>query len=457
MDLVGYSRLPIDEQTRVLSHLQEMVAGLADFCRAKAAGTLITSPSGDGMALVFFEDPSAPLRCARELAMELRRHPDIQLRMGLHSGPVYRLRDINANLGVTGGGINVAQRVMDCGDAGHILLSSTVAEFVGQVSEWAGHFSDLGAVSVKHGLKIHLYNFFDGEAGNPAPPWKLRSLDSARCWGRSRRLAVGSVAVALAAGVIIFLSASQPARSRAKGVPVPKILPASATTLAAADALSLIYRGSPPQPPPGTSVPKLQFGLVAKRKGDAGFTVVSDGSTLTSEVDDYRVVGRALSAGYLYIFQVDVSGKTQWLFPQNNSSPFSSGSNPLKTNQLIEVPSEEKKAFFLDNTTGIEHLYLVFSATRWRELERLLSESLAAPAPPGAVVASIQDPLELRTRGIGGTHSFPAGANVPASVGSAAVYGGSYRLPGSTEALESSGSFLVVERWFRHAAEPSLP
>jgi len=128
MDIVAYSTLPMDYQQRLLTELQETVRHTPEFARAQAEDQLIRLPTGDGMALVFFHDPEAPARCALELGRSLRRNPDIKVRIGIHSGPVYRVADINANRNVAGGGINIAQRVMDCAEAGHILLSSTPAE-----------------------------------------------------------------------------------------------------------------------------------------------------------------------------------------------------------------------------------------------------------------------------------------------------------------------------------------
>jgi Adenylate and Guanylate cyclase catalytic domain len=128
MDIVAYSKLPMDRQQGVLHDLQEAVRSTPTFIRAAAEDQLIRLPTGDGMALVFFEDPEAPVRCALELAKALRSDPDIELRIGIHTGPVYRVADINMNRNVAGGGVNIAQRVMDCGDAGHILVSSAAAE-----------------------------------------------------------------------------------------------------------------------------------------------------------------------------------------------------------------------------------------------------------------------------------------------------------------------------------------
>jgi class 3 adenylate cyclase len=174
MDLVGYSSLPMDEQTRFLSELQEVVRATDDFRRAEAKGELISLPTGDGMALVFFHNPVAPIRCAVDISRALRNRRHLKLRMGIHSGAVYRVQDINAHNNVAGSGINMAQRVMDAGDAGHILLSSTMAELLKEIRQWSSAIHDLGPCEVKHGVRIHLYNFFTGTVGNPELPEKLR-------------------------------------------------------------------------------------------------------------------------------------------------------------------------------------------------------------------------------------------------------------------------------------------
>jgi class 3 adenylate cyclase len=175
MDIVAYSKLPMDRQQQVLHDLQDAVRSTSTFIRAAPEDQLIRLPTGDGMALVFFEDPEAPVRCALELAKVLRGDPHIELRMGIHTGPVYRVADINMNRNVAGGGINTAQRVMDCGDAGHILVSSTSAEILSQLSAWSPMLHDLGEVPVKHGIRVHLYNLYAAGAGSPRLPSKVGS------------------------------------------------------------------------------------------------------------------------------------------------------------------------------------------------------------------------------------------------------------------------------------------
>ena len=172
-DIVGYSKLPMDEQEQLVMQLQEAVRHTPEFVRAEASEELIRIPTGDGMALVFFRDAEAPVRCALELSQFLRNHSELRLRMGIHTGPVYRVADINANRNVAGGGINIAQRVMDSGDAGHILVSSAEAEVLGQISCWSHALHDLGEVEVKHGVRLHIYNLYSDQAGNAELPKKM--------------------------------------------------------------------------------------------------------------------------------------------------------------------------------------------------------------------------------------------------------------------------------------------
>jgi serine/threonine protein kinase/Flp pilus assembly protein TadD len=192
VDLVQYSMLPMEEQRLRLCELQKIVRNTTEFIRAKSADQLITVHSGDGMALAFFGDPEAPLRCAVELSRVLSATPEIKLRMGINTGPVYRVADINADRVVSGGGINLAQRVMDCGDAGHILLSKAVADVLMQLSHWSSSLHDLGEVEVKHRVPVHVFNFYMEGVGNPAPPSKLKPAKASRKHGaaETKRAAV---------------------------------------------------------------------------------------------------------------------------------------------------------------------------------------------------------------------------------------------------------------------------
>jgi tetratricopeptide (TPR) repeat protein len=198
MDIVSYSTLPVDHQQRVIHVLQEAVRSTPEFVRAQSEDHLLRLPTGDGMALVFFVDPEAPVRCALELSRSLRDHPDVKLRMGIHSGPVYRVADINANLNAAGGGINLAQRVMDCGDAGHILVSQAAADVLRQIGSWNESLHDLGEVEVKHGLRLHLFNFWMEAGGKREQPSRLRLARAKRV----RRALAGTLAGLVLAAVL---------------------------------------------------------------------------------------------------------------------------------------------------------------------------------------------------------------------------------------------------------------
>jgi TolB-like protein/class 3 adenylate cyclase/Flp pilus assembly protein TadD len=170
IDIVGYSRLPMHGQIEQLQQLKELVRGTEQFCLAEAEGKLLRLPTGDGGALVFRNTQEAPVLCALEISKALKSHPELRVRMGIHSGPVNEVADLNEQMNVAGAGINIAQRVMDCGDAGHILLSKRVAEDLEQYRQWQPYLHDLGECEVKHGAHVHLFNLYKDELGNPQLP-----------------------------------------------------------------------------------------------------------------------------------------------------------------------------------------------------------------------------------------------------------------------------------------------
>ena len=175
IDVVGYSKLLVNEQRAVIEELNQLVRKTPQVRKSDAAGKLIRIPAGDGMALVFFQTPEEPVQCAMEIARGLRNHPQIQLRMGVHSGPVDQIKDVNNRTNVAGAGINIAQRVMSCGDADHILISKRVADDLAQDRLWQPLLHDLGEVEVKHGAKLGIVNLFSSELGNSRPPQKFAS------------------------------------------------------------------------------------------------------------------------------------------------------------------------------------------------------------------------------------------------------------------------------------------
>jgi TolB-like protein/class 3 adenylate cyclase/Flp pilus assembly protein TadD len=174
IDIVGYSKRLIDEQHELLQDLNQIVRNTDAFRSAETSGKLIRVPTGDGMALVFSTTPESPVQCALEIGKALRSNSELQVRMGIHSGPVSGIMDVNDRSNIAGAGINVAQRVMDCGDAGHILLSKRVAEDLEQYRQWRPYLHELGECEVKHGARVSLVNLYSDEVGNPAIPEKLK-------------------------------------------------------------------------------------------------------------------------------------------------------------------------------------------------------------------------------------------------------------------------------------------
>ena len=176
MDVVGYSKLLVNEQREIMQQLNQLVRKTAQFQTSEATGKLISIPSGDGMALVFFQSLGEPVQCALEITRLVKNYPRLRLRMGVHSGPVDQIKDVNDRLNVAGAGINIAQRVMDCGDAGHILISKRVADDLAQDSLWQPLLHEIGEIEVKHGVKLGIVNLYTEELGNSQTPRKLSDL-----------------------------------------------------------------------------------------------------------------------------------------------------------------------------------------------------------------------------------------------------------------------------------------
>src|SRR3984893_9794195 len=174
IDIVGYSRLNTDEQSEALHELNAIVRRPETAQTAEAAGQLICLPTGDGMARVFTGSEEDPVECALEISQALRAKPSLPVRMGIHSGPVHHVADVNQRENIAGAGINVAQRIMDCGDAGHILVSKRVADDLAQSRRWQPYLHDLGDVEVKHGDIVSVVNFYADIVGNPTPPTKVQ-------------------------------------------------------------------------------------------------------------------------------------------------------------------------------------------------------------------------------------------------------------------------------------------
>src|SRR5262245_53403877 len=225
-DIVGYSKLPISQQRALVELLNEIVRGTDEFQAAETAGRLIKIPTGDGITLVFYQSPEAPVECALEISRALKNHPELRLRMGIHSGPVSGVIDVTGKANVAGAGINMAQRVMDCGDAGHILLSKHAAEDLEQYPHWQPYLHELGECEVKHGVRVSLVHLYTEELGNRAVPEKLKAARLAAASKRKRaafrRLSLGVLGLLAVIAVVAFLFVRYAPRFAARTLAVPE-------------------------------------------------------------------------------------------------------------------------------------------------------------------------------------------------------------------------------------------
>src|SRR3984893_16835517 len=205
IDIVGYSQLSINDQHAAVEELNQVVRASEQFQKAEAASRLLKIATGDGMALVFYTSPEAPAQCAIEISGALKEHPRLQLRMGVHSGPVSGVIDVNGHANLAGAGLNMAQRVMDCGDAGHILLSKRVADDLGEYEHWRPFLHDLGECGVKHGMCVSIVNLYADEVGNPQLPKKFQALKKHKARMRLATTTAALVALAvIVAGIAMF-------------------------------------------------------------------------------------------------------------------------------------------------------------------------------------------------------------------------------------------------------------
>jgi TolB-like protein/class 3 adenylate cyclase len=292
IDVVGYSKLLVNEQIELLQELNRIVRGTECFRAAEASGKLIRVPTGDGMALLFFHSPEEPARCALEISRALRDYPHIQLRMGVHSGPVNRVRDVNDKTNIAGSGMNVAQRVLDCGDAGHILLSKHVAEDLSEYRHWQPYLHDLGECEVKHGLHLHLFNLAKDGLGNPQVPGKLKRRRWKQDSAPVRPVSQPSfpkflLSVALAGSVLALAITSL-------------IFFHRALSRAITSAVSGAETSNVPLPIPKKSIAVLPFENRSEEKQNAYFADGVQGEILTdlARVADLKVISRASTMQY---------------------------------------------------------------------------------------------------------------------------------------------------------------
>jgi TolB-like protein/class 3 adenylate cyclase/Tfp pilus assembly protein PilF len=294
IDVVGYSKLLVNEQIELLQELNRIVRNSECFRAAETSGKLIRVPTGDGMALLFFRSPEEPAQCALEISVALKGHPHIQVRMGVHSGPVSQVTDVNDRTNIAGAGINIAQRVMDCGDAGHILLSKHLADDLAEYRHWRPHLHDLGECEVKYGLRLHLVNLYKDDLGNPHLPeklkrgkrWKQAAVPvrpiSAPAWPKSVLLiAIFGSAVALAVSFLTLFHRGSPTTTSVS----PKA-PAVATTAASAI--------------PEKSIAVLPFENLSEEKANAYFAdgIQEEILTRLAKIADLKVISRTSTQRY---------------------------------------------------------------------------------------------------------------------------------------------------------------
>src|SRR6266536_197036 len=288
--MVGYSNLLVNEQIEWLQELNQIVRSTEQFRAAEASGKLIRVPTGDGMALLFFQSPEEPVRCALEISKALQDRPHIQVRMGVHSGPVNQVRDVNDKTNIAGPGINIAQRVMDCGDAGHILLSKHLGDDLAQYRHWQPFLHDLGECEVKYGLRLHLVNLYKDNLGNPQVPEKLKRRKWKQASGAVHPIspprwpkimltvALLVSAIALAVSSLIFFHRASPTTT--SGLPET-----------AADAVTGIAE---------KSIAVLPFENLSDEKENAYFTDGVQDEILTglARVADLKVISRTSTMQY---------------------------------------------------------------------------------------------------------------------------------------------------------------
>ena len=282
IDIVGYSQLLINQQSEQLDILRKIVHGTEQFRAAQAEGKLLRLPTGDGAALVFQTTPEAPALCALEISKELKKHPELRVRMGIHSGPVNAVTDLNEQSNIAGAGINIAQRIMDCGDAGHILLSKHVAEDLEHYPRWKPYLHDLGECEVKHGVRVSVVNLYTDDTGNPALPEKFESArqkltEAEPKLGKPVLLAIGIGALAV---IAIFVSRFVPGMLRSN----------EEAKRAPAEALAI----------PAKSIAVLPFGNLSRDPDNAYFVEGIQDEILTrlSKIADLKVISRTSTQKY---------------------------------------------------------------------------------------------------------------------------------------------------------------
>lgn len=368
-DIVGFSRNPLERQSQLLDLLQQIVRETEEYKKAEQVGSLIKLPTGDGMALVFLHDPVAPVRCALEIQNALKAHPELPLRTGVHNGPIYRQSDIKDNVNVVGGGINLAQRVMDCGDAGHILLSRAVADVLEQLNEWPQYLKDLGFIEVKHGVKIQVYNMVRDGVGNPELPSKLNTLTREPPVPKKKWLPVGIGLVIVVAGAGAWF-ATRPNPAASKAVSTDTSVPGKSVREAATARRVLRYH-----------VMLQEFRnnhVFGKPKRLPGESAISSGNGI-------KLVLSAAEPGHVYVLNEAAESTPEK--PQFNifspSPTVRGGSSHVLKDDEIRIPENDDAYLQFDSQTGTEKTWVVWSADQIPELEAL--KKFATPEYKGEI------------------------------------------------------------------------
>jgi class 3 adenylate cyclase len=328
MDIVGSSRLATDQQPQMVTRLQQLVQATGEFQRARAADDLVSLPTGDGMALVFFRSPEQPAACAVDVARALRKDPFCQVRMGVHSGPVFLIKDINGARNVSGAGINQAERVMSCGGAGHILLSGLAADPLRHLSRWDDRLHDAGVCRVKDGT-VHVWSLHDAEVGNAAAP--LRLVRSA--WSRKILILTAALVVLVGVGMYLQVHSLRP----------PAAAPATPPTLRS-----------------------LSYSLLIKTKTGQVLPLAREMVFPAGYQLQFRFVGA--ENGFLYVVNEgpprrNVSTWT-WLFPY---PALRQGSSALNASIPLLLPPDS--FIHLDAMQGQEKVYVLWSNGEIPELQ----------------------------------------------------------------------------------------
>ena len=358
-DIVGYSRLAMDEGAELVEDLTRIIENTERYKQAKQDDQLILLPTGDGVALTFFGDPIAPVECALQISRELKSRPELKLRMGVHSGPVFRTVDINSAMNVAGGGINLAQRVMDSGDGGHILVSKTVADMLSQLRDWRGYLHELGEHSVKHGEKIILFNLYGADFGRQEQPSKIAAqLPSPGPKKSPTKMIAASAAVAVALLAVLNWESI----------------------------LCGLFPGSSHCAATVTTQRTLLYWMTVQRYRDGApyrepFQVAGE---MIFELD-FRIFLHLTSdqSGHLYIINegpVPVDGLPSYnvLFPKPTMN---SGQAFLEAGSQIQLP--ERGGFTFDAEQGTEKLWFIWAAETISPLEAV--KGLANPQDRGVI------------------------------------------------------------------------